>query len=240
MSEKMNSKDLRGPFTQPWFLVSAVIVGLILLLVVVYALLPPAGQSANPAPAQPVPTGTAQPSKDSAASVCGLPTGDQRLPGQGTETTWEIQGKAAVPTAPEMYGPGTVKDSSRTCFAHNPTGALYSAANFFGTSTVEEGGTVIMNDLVAPGPLRDKYLASPPPFSTGDQAVSVQIAGFQIQSYTDEAATVLLGIRNSNGGFGSQTVPLKWVDGDWKVDISSLAQMAPVDGLSSFIPWAGA
>ncbi|MDJ0322120.1 hypothetical protein [Pseudarthrobacter sp. PS3-L1] len=238
MSEKMNSKDLRGPFTQPWFLVSAVIVGLILLLVVVYALLPPAGQSANPAPAQPVPTGTAQPSKDSEASICGLPTGDQRLPGLELRSTWELNGKTAVPTDPKEIGPGTASGEARTCFAHNPTGALYAAANFFGAN-IEQQGDVIVEKLIAKGQMRDKFLTDPMTFSPRDSAFSMQVGGFSIQSYASEEATVVLGGKTSEGAFFSVTVPMKWEEGDWKVVLENFAPLAQIDNLSSFIAWSG-
>lgn len=236
-----SAKDHESPFAKRGFLISAGIIVVIAVLAVVYLLLPSAGQPAAVQPTQPeasnVPSSSS--SVDDGASVCGLAAGDQRLPGLELTSKWEILGRAAVPTEPQSVGPGKVDGSVRTCFAHNPTGALYAAANFFGTSTVSEGGKIMVENLSAPNPTRDKYIASPPPFSTGDSEVSVQIAGFQVHSFTQEAAAIVLGIKNSNGGLGALTIPLKWVAGDWKVDLASFGRLAPIDSLADFIPWSG-
>ncbi|KRE61776.1 hypothetical protein ASG92_20530 [Arthrobacter sp. Soil736] len=93
--------------------------------------------------------------------------------------------------------------------------------------------------LSAPSETRDKYLATPPPFSAPREGTNVQIAGFRIQAYSDHTAAVVVAIKNSQGGLGSQTLPLKWVQGDWKVDLSSFSPLSPIDDMADFVPWSG-
>jgi hypothetical protein len=227
-----------NPFTRPWFLVSAGVVVLVLILAVVYALLPPVGAAPS---GQPTPNSTSastQPSAASGGSVCGLPEGKPTIPGPGLTSKWELNGKTAVPTDPTVYGPGKSADGARTCYARNPTGALYAAANFLSAS-VEQQGTVMVKDLIAKGEMRDKYLASPMEFGPKDATLSIQVGGFRVQSYVKETAVVVLGVKGSNGTLFSLTVPLKWEDGDWKVNLESLSRMAQVTTLNDFVPWAG-
>lgn len=227
-----------SPFTRPWFLVSAGVVVLILVLALVYALLPPVGAAPTVQPTPAATTGSVKPSADAGDSTCGLPKGAQTVPGPGLLSTWELNGKTAVPSEPETYGPGKTVNEARTCFAQNPTGALYAAANFFSAS-IEQQGTIMVEDLSAKGPLRDQYLASPMAFSPDDQNLKIQIAGFKVQSYTEQAATVVLGVNTSEDTQFSLTVPMKWEDGDWKVNLESLSRMAQVKSLSDFISWSG-
>lgn len=229
-----------NPWTRPWFLASAGVVLVLVALAVVYVLLPVPAVTA-PATGSGAPTTQAATVSEAASdSVCGLPAGDQRYPGLEQPTTWELQGRVAVPTDPKTVGPGRVEGHVRTCYAHNPTGALYAAANFLGTSAVDKGDLIIYRDLAAKGQLRDQYLASPPPFVGNSADVSIQIGGFRVQSYTAETVTIVLGVKISNGAFGSMTVPLKWEDGDWKLALDSLAPLSQVNDLAGFIPWSGA
>ncbi|MHA7306586.1 hypothetical protein ACX80E_15320 [Arthrobacter sp. TMN-49] len=241
MSDKgatSSAKDHESPFTKPWFLVSAGVIVVIVVLAVVYFLLPPTGQPAAVQPTQPESSSLPSSSTDDGASVCGLAAGDQRLPGLELTSKWELNGKTAVPTS-LTDGPGKrSEDGARTCYAQNPTGALYAAANFFSAS-IEKQGQIMVEDLSAEGPSRDKYLQNPMTFAPGVSDVTIQLAGFKIQSYAKDAATVVLGIKTSDAMNFSLTVPLKWESGDWKVNLDNLSRMAQVSNLSDFIPWAG-
>lgn len=71
---------------------------------------------------------------------------------------------------------------------------------------------------------------------------SVQIAGFQIDSYTEEAAVIRLGIRGSNGVNLNYPVPLEWHEGDWKLVVPPTGDtgVREVPDLTDFISWSGA
>lgn len=234
-----SAKDQESPFTKRGFLISAGIIVVIVVLAVVYFLLPPTGQPAAVQPTQPEASSLpSSSSTDDSASVCGLAAGDQRIPGLELTSKWELNGKTAVPASP-TDGPGVRSESgARTCYAQNPTGALYAAANFFSAS-LEKQGQIMVEDLSAEGPSRDKYLQNPMTFAPGASDMTIQLAGFQIQSYAQNAATVVLGIKTSDATNFSLTVPLKWEFGDWKVNFDNLSRMAQVSNLSDFIPWAG-
>lgn len=243
MSEKGatgSAKDHESPFAKRGFLISAGIIVVIAVLAVVYFLLPSTGQPAAVQTTQPEASNapSSSSSTDDGASVCGLAAGDQRLPGLELTSKWELNGKTAVPTSP-TDGPGKrSEDGARTCYAQNPTGALYAAANFFSAS-VEKQGQIMVEDLSAKGPSRDKYLQTPMTFAPGGSDLTIQLAGFKIQSYAKDAATVVLGVKTSNSTNFSLTVPLKWESGDWKVNIDSLGPMSQSSNLSDFTPWAG-
>lgn len=238
-SGESSSKDHQSPFTKPWFLVSAGVVAVIVILAVVYALLPPVGQqAAPPQTTQPVVSGSPSSATDGGASVCGLPAGDQRLPAIGQATRWELLGKTAVPTDPKVYGPGKTDNGVRTCFANNPTGALYAAANFTGYSS-EGKPDLMFKYLAAKGPARDKYLDNPPSFVPRDGSLSLQIAGYRIVSFTNDLAVIQVGIGGSNGVKLLAPYTLKWEDGDWKVLVTE-TQPSQVTDFSNLVPWAGA
>ncbi|MDP9886052.1 hypothetical protein J2W21_003577 [Sinomonas atrocyanea] len=230
----------QSPWTRPRFIASAAVVVVLAALGIVYLALPSPSGGQAPAPA-PSAMATATATAQTGQSVCGLPAGDQRYPSVGLPTKWELLGRIAVPTDPKGIGPGKTDGNVRTCYQHSPTGALYAAANIAAAAFLPDGESIGVKDLSAPGPRRDQFLASPHPSAASpDQSQGAQIGGFQIQSYADQAASVVIGLKNSQGGHGSLTLPLKWVNGDWKLDYDSSGSITTVNDLSTFVPWSGA
>lgn len=72
----------------------------------------------------------------------------------------------------------------------------------------------------------------------------MQVAGFQVVSYTGGLASVDLVFRTSAGALVSQVVDLVWEQGDWKVRYSDtggfLSPAHTIDSLVGYIPWSGA
>ncbi|MFK0042396.1 hypothetical protein ACIQTW_21380 [Paenarthrobacter sp. NPDC090517] len=239
MSESTDpTPKAENPFTKPWFLASGAVIVVIIVLAVVYTLLPPVGAAPN---AQPTPTtdkSSAAPAAAPGDSVCGLPKGDQTIPGPGLVSKWELNGKTAVPVDSSKFGPGKSVDGVRTCFAHNPTGALYAAANFVSYGT-EGKPDVLFKHLAADGPARDRYLSNPPTFSPRDDSLSMQIAAFRVVSYTDDLAVLEIGVASSNGVKLSAPYTLSWEKGDWKVVVTE-TQPTQVDSFTNMVTWAGA
>ncbi|MEJ1116772.1 hypothetical protein WBN73_20900 [Paenarthrobacter sp. CCNWLY172] len=235
MSESTDSTPkAENPFTKPWFLAAGGVIVVIIVLAVVYALLPPVGAAPN---AQPTPTADKSSSAPSAApgdSVCGLPKGDPIIPGPGLTSKWELVGKIATPTAPEKFGPGKVSaDGVRTCFAHNPTGALYAATNVLAMSASGRQAETYKH-LAASGPERDAALAT----SSSAEPVDVQVAGYQYVSYSADSAVVTLGVKFSNDTYFTFATAMKWENGDWKTVLPP-ASGQQVKDLSTLIPWSG-
>lgn len=240
MTEPTVNED-QSLLTKPKFIVSAVVVAIIAALGIVLMLIPKGTGSPAPTPnANGTGTAGGQPSATTAASVCGLPDGNQSKPASAPSgTKWELVGKIAAPTSPTQFGPGqTDANGLRSCFAHSPTGALYAAANIAVLSSA--GKTrLVFEDLAVPSPERDALLAQPDPAPTS--GTTAQIAGYQIRSYSSDRAVIVIAAKGDNGALVSVPVPLEWYDGDWKVLVPATGSTggAQLSDLSGFIPWSG-
>ncbi|MFF2317784.1 hypothetical protein ACFVTE_16120 [Arthrobacter sp. NPDC058097] len=240
MTEPTMNED-QNPLTKPKFIISAVVVAIIAALGIILALLPKGG--GNPA-AEPSnsgsPTASTQPSQEAAASICGLPSGDQAKPATApADTKWELVGKIAAPTSPTQFGPGkTEANGLRSCFAHSPTGALYAGANMIvlGSSGRPD---LLAQYLVAEGPERDKMLSEPP--TSAPTTAPFQIAGYKVVDYTGDRAVIEYGLTAANGSVGSVPVAVQWQGGDWKwvLPASGMAEARQLSDLNGFISWAG-
>lgn len=232
----------QSPLTKPKFIISAVVVAIIVALGIILAVIPKGGStpSAEPSNAGPS-TGSSQPSATSAASVCGLPSGDQAKPATApADTKWELVGKIAAPTSPKRFGPGkTEPNGLRSCFAHSPTGALYAGANVVILASSGRNDLVLQH-LTVDGPERDKMLQSPAASNNSD-GPSFQLAGFKITDYSGDRAVIEYGFKVTNGTLGSLPVVLQWAGGDWKAvpPASGQPEGKQLADLSGFIPWAG-
>lgn len=244
MSDISPDKNERNPFTRPGFIASAALILVLIAAVIVIAFLPGndapgvATPSNSSTPSDPVSTATAT-EQETRESICGLPSSDETALGAAPETEWELVGTFAAPTS-EQHGPGVVSDEVRSCFSHDVTGALYAAVNIAALATAGQEET-IYRELSVPSPAREQALedaSSTPP--TG--GISVQVAGFQIDSYAGDSAVIRLGIRGSNGVILDYPVPLEWHEGDWKLVVPPTGDtgVREIPDLSDFIPWSGA
>lgn len=240
MTESAEANKDQNPLTKPKFIISAVVVAILVALAIILPLLPKGEGAASPAPTMAATsTATAPVESGSAASVCGLPDGNQSKPATTpADTKWELVGKIAAPTSPARYGPGkTASNGLRSCFAHSPTGALYAAANVTTLSAIGKTRLVLEN-LAVPSPERDAILSQSEPAPSTDTA---QLAGFAIRSYSSDQAVIDLAFRGDNGTFVSIPVPLQWYGGDWKIIVPATGSTGAgqIPDLSGYIPWAG-
>ncbi|QOT19807.1 hypothetical protein [Paenarthrobacter sp. YJN-5] len=240
MTEPTVNED-QNPLTKPKFIIAAVVVAIIIALGVILALIPKGSGSPTADPSTTAAnTPSAQPSDTSAASICGLPAGNQAKPATTpTDTKWELIGKIAAPTAPKQYGPGkTAADGLRSCFAHSPTGALYAGANLIILGSSGRPN-ILAQHLVVDGPQRDKMLAAPE--TSAPTTAPFQLVGYKILDYTGDRAVVEYGIKTANGSVGSVPVAMQWQDGDWKWVLPATGQpeTRQLTDLSGFIDWAG-
>jgi len=250
MSQSTESTTESNPFTKPGFIIAAALVLALIAATVVIFLLPKGQPNAQPAPAPPADSGSTEASPSAAAgaggSICGLPATSETALGSAPKSKWELVGGMATPTDPETFGPGVTDESGfRSCFAHSPTGALYAAANMVALGSLSDGviQRELIEKLVVPGPGRDAALRDVQTPSSTDSS-SIQIRGFVLKAYSTTAAHVDLAFSTPTGEYGHGVLPLKWVDGDWKVEISDsgelLNDVAQINDLGDFIPWSGA
>lgn len=244
-----------SPWTQRGFLAAAAVVALIAVLGVVLAVTGASERGAAPAlapssPVTPTPAGSTPAVSSSDGSSCGLPGGEQTVPGAAPAgTDWELVGTVAAPVSPQEHGPGEVDpDGLRHCFARTPVGALYAAANVFATTTVPELRVPLVERLAATGPGRDAaldLLAQEGQQGTNGSSGS-QVAGFTFLSYDRATTTVDLAVRafGRSGGAGYVSFPLtlRWESGDWRLvvppdgDPSRLAKAIPA--LTGYAAWS--
>jgi hypothetical protein len=250
MSESTQSTTGTNPFTRPGFIISAALVAALVAAVIVIFFLPKGDGAAQPAPSPSGASASTAPSKTAdpaGKSVCGLPSTSETALGAAPKSNWELVGKMAAPTDPETFGPGvTDEDGFRSCFAHSPTGALYSAVNMvaLGSSKSQVLNAKLTDKLLVSGPGRDiaiKDSATMAPSTGAD--TTVQIRGFLIKSYTPAEADVDLAFETRNGALVHTVLPLRWVDGDWKAKVSDggelINDITQLSDLSGFIPWSG-
>lgn len=132
-----------------------------------------------------------------------------------------------------------------SCYARTNEGALLSACNFAALSATEEHQPKAYEHLVVPGPGRDKLLVA---VKAGEieqvpEGARFQIAGFRMDRYTGDWATITLALED-DGRYFAVGMDLQWVDGDWKIvandDGTTSWGSAEIPNLASFVPWAGA
>jgi hypothetical protein len=250
MSQSTESTTESNPFTKPGFIIAAALVVALIAATLVIFLIPKGQGSAQPgAPASPDTTSTA-PTKSADAtgeSICGLPSSTDTALGTAPKSKWELVGKMAVPTDPKTSGPGlTDSDGFRSCFAHSPTGALYSAMNVgaLGSAGSPPLEVKLADKLLVPGKGRDAAMkeAATSTASSGS-ATTIQVRGFSLKSYTASEANVDLAFETNNGVLVHTILSMRWMDGDWKVkpadDGVTFSSVSQLSDLSGFILWSG-
>lgn len=234
-----------------WQLAAAVIVVAMLTAVVTLVLnreqAPnPGSVTAAPTAAPVTPSATASgvdpspPPSSVAAGDCSLSNRGQDVPTRPPAgVAWRIVNTIAVPTS-ETAGPAITDDPVLRCFARTPTGALL-AASVLTVTTDAPGADQVLRRQVLPGPTRDAELAQvratpPAPKQPGETGV---FAGFRFVAYTPDQATVMLAFA-FRGRFFVQTQTVRWVDGDWKLDMDppgGLLPGQPVRSLEGYVEW---
>ena len=180
-----------------------------------------------------------------AESTCGL---------EGYETTssltaapsvdWKLVGTVAAPTDPDGAGPGVQEADGqfRTCFTHTAEGAMFAAINFYAVSSNTQNAPRLY-ELLADGPIKDAVQeAGQSPVS--DDSSRIQIAGFKVNDYSSNTATIDLAIQatSEQDTLISQPMVLKWENGDWKIvgtETGFQYKPSPLSSLGGYIPFAG-
>lgn len=250
MSQSTENTNESNPFTKPGFIIASGLVVTLLAAAVVIFLLPKVQNNAQPAPSAPGTGSTtaASPSSTTAAasSVCGLPASAEMSLGAAPETKWELVGRMATPTAPEV-GPGKIDANGfRSCFAHSPTGSLYAAMNVaaLGSSGSPDILKNVADKLLVPGAGRDAAMKETAnAAATRSSSTTIQVKGFLLKSYSPSEASVDLAFATETGALGRTTFSMRWLDGDWKVkpsdDGATFGTISQVRDLSGFILWSG-
>lgn len=229
---------------------AAAVVGLIIVIGLVVLLLPRGGDpdAASPGTAsQPTDETTSAASNDSCP---GLADNDDTTITAGSldDTQWELRDGVAIPTS-EKWGPGKVEDGIPSCFAKTPQGVALMLGRM-ATMNLIGAGTKAVEAMTVDDENREAALkAAESSRSNNEQAggIDAQIAGIRIESFDKDAgtATATLVVSAENGTAPTQYVresyQLRWVDGDWKVEMpsSGLSDASQLPSLDGFTRWSG-
>ena len=238
MSEQTSNPDQssseRSPWSRPGVLISgAFLLCLVLLGVVVAAI---GGSNAQP-PASTLPSArrAAQaPRGGVGASGCSLPAGSQAIPGAGPPPArWQTVGSMQVPQSPAVYGPQRSAGPWQTCFAHDPSGALLAAMNFYAEGTEASPAAVMAHLAVgAPGDLGSSEQL--------DSSGPIQFAGYRYVSYTPSVAQMTVVFAGAQGKLLAVVTTMVWRDGDWKYRFPAAGTpaMQVLPDLTGYVPWS--
>lgn len=241
----MSNAESGGAFRRRGFVIAAIVVGAIVLLgvVAIIASLLTGGNDEEPEPTSAPTTSVSTEPADADPSACGLEGYEETSSLDGPPSNdWELVGTVAAPVDPRGAGPGVVDDNGfRSCYAHTAEGALFAAVGYVAVGS-DTRNVPRLFELLAAGPVRDQLEASPAP---GDaSATRLQVAGFKINSYSPDEATVDVAWQVTSEGSALVSLPtvLTWEDGDWKVVIGESGPPfapSPLENLGGYTPWAG-
>jgi 4-amino-4-deoxy-L-arabinose transferase-like glycosyltransferase len=234
----------RSPYARPGFVVSAVLLGM-LVLAALFITIGAATRHRGSRVAAIGDSTTARAAvKAVKASGCSLPAGSDRVPTVPPTMGWVTVGQMTAPQAPASFGPQRTQDGIGVCFAHNPTGSLVAAINFFAQATVADPMT-LLRTLAAATPAR--HAASVQARDGGDELLqdsdgdpgSVQVTGYQVVDYTPSLANVNIVLEGPGGELASVECQLDWQAGDWKFVIPAGGQLdsAAITSMDGFVSW---
>jgi len=239
--------EQRSWWAQRRFLVSAAVIA-VLMMSAVLVVVTGGGRKTGSQPARsasslgPAPTGARR--GPAGAAGCSLPPGSQAIPQVAPQTTWQLVGSMAAPSAPATIGPQRTVDGFRVCFAHSPLGALFAAVNFWAEGTAAPAG-VVYEHLAADTPLRAQAISAAQTDGAArlDAVTKVQVAGYALTAYDPATAVITLAFQLSDGAFVSVPTALRWEDSDWRYVIAAggtVPGAAQISDLNGYVAFSGA
>ena len=232
----------RSPYSRPGFVVSAVALGMLVLAALFITIGAATRDKRGPVVAA---TSSATSARDAVkASDCSLPAGSQGVPTVPPAMRWVTVGQMTAPQAPGTFGPQRTQDGIGVCFAHNPTGSLVAAINFFAQATVANPVSLLRTLGAATS---ERHAAIVQARDGGDELLqdsdgdpgSVQVTGYQVVDYTPSQANVNIVLEGPGGELASVECQLDWQAGDWKFVIPAGGQLdsSQVTSMDGFVSW---
>lgn len=148
---------------------------------------------------------TAGPGEGDSDSICGLPNGDQSVPKDGPQATWRVEGHMTVPSSDE-FGPAKEEGDDRSCFAHNPTGALFSLLNIQGMPPAVKVKHIAEET-------DESDMEAPP--KKGSPTLTVK--GFKIREASKDRVELTVAYSIDGETFTMIPATMVWKNGDWKL-----------------------
>jgi hypothetical protein len=237
--------DPRPPWARPGFVLSAILIGLVVVIGIGFALAKGGGGDTGEPGAIPMATGSAGDQEDpsyanapSPRQVAALPTGVPSAAPTGVK--WQLLGQVAVPVSASA-GPYRVTETVATGYAHTPTGALMAVAQLQVRASLTSGRPIweptISGQFVA-GPQRDQLLSAmrAAPDERPAPGELAQISGFLFQAYSDDTAVIALGFTGPSDADYFVTATVQWRGGDWRMVPPPGAAWLSLSGTSADLP----
>ena len=169
------------------------------------------------------------PSGAASTSICGLPDGPQAVPHAAPSAEWKLEDAFAYPTS-SQFGPGREQGSVHSCYAHNPTGALFAAVGYGADGEnpavdLQQQLDRIFDDARKAGVVRSAEAAG-----KADRGSVQALKGYRFSDVTQDRVAVELVYEITEdpkmGGLASITLTMGWQHEDWRY-------VAPPGGPSS-------
>ena len=254
-----DTDDGRSPFEGRGFILSAIVVGAVLVCGIALFVLtrggddpqadptiqPTASQTsgppvqpteppATPGETEPTSTPTKGLGRRSAIQACKLKATDEGRTGAPAGVSWDFQNGILVPVR-DTLGPSiTDDDGLKRCYHHSPAGAVLALMNTIGQAQDKRLQVAVADRRLAPGPGREaaidearRQLVSPTPDDDRYTNGQLQYVGYKILDYTSERALIGLSIQIKPETVGAQTLVVRWLDGDWKMELAPDGQLGP-------------
>jgi hypothetical protein len=221
MAHDQNDETPASPFSSTGFQLSALFLLVLLVAGIAIAIFHGGNGTAKGSRKQVIvsansPSGTS--TTNTSAGPCSLPAGSQQVPSGSPPAgvTWNVVGSMSVPQSGAL-GPQHTQDGLNVCFAHNPTGALLAAMNYYaeGTSTTVTARQLAEQLMVnvPRAALAQSGNGAPGALDAGGP---VQIAGYKFASYSASQATYDVVIQGPKGALASVTTTMIWTGQDWR------------------------
>lgn len=195
--------------------------------------------AASPATSAPTQAGDTQ---EWECSKYNLPANNTGLPQTMPQTTWTPTGTGYSPSI-DGVGPALVEGYRRSCYARSPMGAATFVANLMGISSDNRYSPDYVKHNVVPGPGRDIELSRVDPNEVASrEATQARVHAVRIIDFTPERALVGIAIRLTTGKTYSAAMEVKWVQGDWKWQLTDEGKprypMETVHSLEGYTKWS--
>jgi hypothetical protein len=233
-------KTERSSFSRPGFVGAAVLLGMLVLA----ALCITVGNSTRHVGAAISEKPARRAAKTVTVGDCSLPAGSQAVPTVPPQMPWVTVGQMTAPRSPGTFGPQQTQDGISVCFAHNPTGSLLAAINFFAEATVANP-VKLLRTLAATTPGRHAAILQA--LDGGDELLqdsdgdpgTVRVTGYQVVDYTPSQANVNVVLEGPSGELAAVECQLDWQSGDWKFVIPAGGQLdgSPITSMDGFVSW---
>ena len=197
------------------WLVSAVFLGVVLLVGVVAIVVGGGPTGSAPAVAGPV-IGELGPD-GARPQQCRTDDSDQRVPETAPRdvTWWPLNGAQT----PRSASAGPLKSTGplRWCFAHTPMGAVM-AANVIPRQMSGPDWRLVLDQQLVPGFSRDYFEAMRESLTdVGTTRTTTSLAGFSVVTYSPETARIRILVRLATASYAAADYTLDWDGVDWKV-----------------------